>query len=144
MFSIDKYLLKQYLRVFMKSKGSRTERELFHMFWDSGLAALRCAGSGSTPMPCPDLLVGDGSRVLAIECKSGKKGRRYISKEQIKELKEYATKFGAEPWVGIRYDNLDWFFLDIEDLEKSKGGNYSVSLGLINRKGLSFNELISK
>jgi len=128
----------------MKSKGSRTERELFHMLWQAGFATLRCAGSGSTPMPCPDLIAGNGSRVLAIECKSGKKGKRYIDNQQIKELKEFARKFGAEPWVGMRYDNLDWFFLNPDDLEKSRGGNYAVSLKLVNGKGLVFNELIGK
>ena len=128
----------------MKSKGSRTEMELFHMLWQVGFATLRCAGSGSTPMPCPDLIAGNGNRVLAIECKSGKKGKRYIDNQQIKELKEFARKFGAEPWIGMRYDNLEWFFLNPDDLDRSKGGNYAVSLKLINRKGLVFNELIEK
>ena len=70
-----------------KKKGSRTERELLKLFWESGWYCIRMAGSGSMPLPCPDLLSGKKGRSLAIECKSGKgKNRRYIPKEQIDDL----------------------------------------------------------
>lgn len=127
-----------------KKKGSRTERELFHMFWETGRwMPLRTAGSGSTPIPAPDLLIGNGSRVLAIECKSGK-GRRDIKKEQIEELKIFSKLFGAEPWVGVRFDNMPWYFLEIKDIGKSKGKNYFVDPKLVIEKGMKFEELIGK
>src|SRR3989338_7446093 len=126
-----------------KGKGGRTERELIKMFFDTNVfAALRVAGSGSTPLPAPDLLVGGMGRVLAIECKSGKK-RRYIDPEQIQELLDFAAKFGAEPWVGVRFNNNGWHFLDVKSLHISKGGNYAVDLKLALEKGVSFNELIA-
>lgn len=127
-----------------KDKGGRTERELIKMFFDTGLfAPLRVAGSGSTPLPAPDLLVGGKGRVLAIECKSGKK-RRYIDPEQIKELLDFAAKFGAEPWIGARFNREGWYFLDVKSLHISKGGNYAVDLKIAKEKGVNFNELISR
>src|SRR3989344_9493965 len=109
-----------------KAKGSRLERELINKFFqEENFIALRAAGSGSTPLPCPDLLVGGNGRVLAIECKGGK-GSRYIKKTQIEELLQFSKRFGAEPWVGARFDNNPWFFIQIENLKQSKTGNNFV------------------
>lgn len=127
-----------------KKKGSRTERELINLFHSTGLfAPLRIAGSGSSPMPCPDLIVGGKNRILAIECKSGK-GRRDIRREQIEELKTFSKLFGAEPWVGVRFDNMPWYFLEVNKIGKSKGKNYFVDPKLVIKKGLKFDELIGK
>ena len=127
-----------------KVKGSRLERELFHMFWNQkGWAGLRVAGSGSTTLPASDLLAGNGSRILAIECKSGK-GRRDIKKKQVEELKTFSKLFGAEAWVGVRFDNMPWYFLQLGDLGKSKGKNYFVNPDLVIKKGIMFEELIGK
>jgi|SRR3989344_2065846 len=128
-----------------KAKGSRLERELINMFFETGNhIALRAAGSGSTPLPCPDLLVGGNGRVLAIECKAGK-GARYIKKKQIEELKIFSEKFGAEPWLGARFDNNEWLFLTIEELKTSKtGNNFVVDLKLAKEKGKTFKDLIGE
>ncbi len=127
-----------------KKKGSRIERELFHMFWEEkNWAAIKVAGSGSTTLPAPDLIVGNGSRVLAIECKSGK-GRRDIRSEQIEELKLFSKVFGAEPWLGIRFDNKPWSFLKLDDIGKTSGKNYFVDEKIVLKKGIEFNELIGK
>ena len=126
-----------------KAKGSRLERELINMFFDTGNhIALRAAGSGSTPLPSPDLVVGGKGRVLAIECKSGKKAR-YITKKQIEELKIFSEKFGAEPWLAARFNNVEWLFLTMEDLRESKtGNNFVVDLKLAREKGRKFEDLI--
>ena len=124
-----------------KNKGTRTERELFHMFWDHGLACTRTAGSGSTTVPAPDLLIGSKNRKLAIECKSGK-DKRYLTKKEVEELVFFADKFGAEAWIGIRFNNVDWLFLKPEELGVSKGDNYFVSLDLARERGISFQKLI--
>ena len=114
------------------------------MFFDTGkFAPLRVAGSGSTPLPAPDLLVGGNGRVMAIECKAGK-GRRYIKNDQVKELLEFSSKFGAEPWIGVRFDGKEWLFLNINDLHLSKGGNYAVDFEIAREKGISFKELIGE
>ncbi|MEK6936464.1 MAG: Holliday junction resolvase Hjc [Nanoarchaeota archaeon] len=122
-------------------KGNRTERELFHMFWDNGLACTRTAGSGSTTVPAPDLLVGSKNKKFAIECKSGK-DKRYLTKKEVDELKEFSEKFGAEAWIAARFNNVDWLFLRPEDLGVSRGENYFVSIDLAKKRGISFQELI--
>ena len=127
-----------------KQKGSRAERELLSMFWDTGIwGGFRTAGSGSTPLPSPDLLVGNGNRYLAIECKSLKTKAKYLEEQQIKELIEFSKRFGADPWIGLRFNNVEWFFIQPEKLEKTKNGSLIASLEILKNKGLSFNKLIS-
>jgi holliday junction resolvase Hjr len=126
-----------------KAKGSRLERELLRLFWEDRWFCTRMAGSGSMPLPCPDLLAGKKGRVLALECKGGKGDkRRYITKEQIEELKEFSKGFGAEAWVAVRFDGLPWAFLEIKHL--GKGNNYHVDRKLAEKKGISFSSLISR
>ncbi len=127
-----------------KAKGSRTERELMHLFYASGkFMPCRIAGSGSTTLPAPDLIVGGMKRVLAIECKAGK-GRRDIKKEQIEELKLFSKLFGAEPWIGVRFDKMPWHFLELRQLGISKGKNYFVTPELVRKIGISFDELVGE
>lgn len=124
-----------------KAKGSRLERELIHMFFETNnFMPVRSAGSGSTPLPAPDLLVGGKGRVLAIECKAGKDSR-YIKKDQVEELLEFSTRFGAEPWIGIRFDREGWQFVKIDHLRISKGGNYFIDKEIAAKNGISFQEL---
>ncbi|MAG52481.1 MAG: Holliday junction resolvase [Nanoarchaeota archaeon] len=127
-----------------KAKGNRTERELFHMFYESGWQPIRAAGSGSTPLPCADLIVGGNGRLLAIECKAGK-GTRYIRKEQIEELKSFSERFGSESWLGARFNNTEWLFLELHHLKETKtGNNFVIDLKLAKEKGINFDKLINK
>ena len=50
-----------------KSKGSKAERDLMHLFWENGFAAMRAAGSGSTQHPSADVVAGNGKLYFAIE-----------------------------------------------------------------------------
>ena len=128
-----------------KRKGTRAERELSHMFWETGLwATMRAAGSGSTTTPCADLLASNGKRLLAIECKSLKQSKKYLNLKDVEELREFSKKFGAEPWIGVRFDKIGWYFLELKNLDKSKSGNYSIPLDLAKKRGLIFDELIGK
>ena len=129
-----------------KSKGSRAERELLAMFWETGFwGGCRTPGSGSTPLPSPDLLVGNGKRYSAIECKSLKNKAKYLEPGQIQELIEFSKKFGAEAWIGLRFNNLGWHFIQPEKLEKSnKKGTLIASLDILKEKGLTFDELIKQ
>ena len=127
----------------MKGKGSRTERELLHKFFARGWMALRCAGSGSTQELAVDLIAGKDGRVLAIECKASKKEtKRYLKEEQIEGLKEFSKTFGAEAWIGMKYNNEGWLFLKPEDLDKSKKGTFCVDLKLAKEKGKKIWDLI--
>jgi len=125
-----------------KEKGTRAERELLHKFWQTGeWAVMRAPGSGSTQYASPDLLVGNRSKKLAIECKSCAKDRQYLTNDEIEQLKKFADIFGAEPWVSVRFDRDGWYFFMLEDLEKTEN-NYVVSKEIAQRRGLSFEELV--
>ncbi|MBS3157530.1 Holliday junction resolvase [Candidatus Woesearchaeota archaeon] len=125
----------------LKAKGTRLERELLHMFHKEGFSPMRAAGSGSTILPCADLIVAGKERILAIECKGGK-GKRYIEKRQVDELVEFSKNFNAEPWVATRFDNNQWWFIEIDVLKKSKGGNYIISLEESKKIGRTFEEIL--
>ena len=125
-----------------KSKGTNAERELIKMFWSAGYAAMRAAGSGSARHPSPDIIASNKIRKLAIECKSTKNLKIYLSKEDVNQLIEFSNIFGAEPWFAARFNKLKWFFLTIEDLEKTPTG-FVISIENIRNKGLVFEELTS-
>lgn len=71
--------------------------------------------------------------------------------KEVDELKLFARSFGAEPWIGVRFDsriekkeaesNNGWYFLSVEDIAKTEG-NYVVSMEDAQRKGLLFEELV--
>ncbi|MBN2420904.1 Holliday junction resolvase [Candidatus Woesearchaeota archaeon] len=123
-----------------KAKGTNAERELVHMFWKANFACFRAAGSGSTKYPCPDLIVGNNIRKLAIEVKISGKEYQHLTKKEIDELKQFSTMFGAEPWIAVKFD--EWFFLNPEDINETEL-NYSITGEIAQRKGLSFNDLIN-
>ena len=104
-----------------KQKGSAAERELLQMFWGSKWVALRVAGSGSSPFPCMDLLAGNGSKSLAVECKSTKYNKQYFKPEQIKQLKYFSNLFGAEPLIAVKF-GIEWKFFNVSDLKPTKKG----------------------
>jgi len=114
------------------------------MFWDCGFAVIRSAGSGSTTKPAPDLLASNGEKVMAIECKAIKGDKKYFDVNEIFQLNVFARVFGAEPWLGIRFDNIGWYFIKSGDLQKSKGESLLVSLDYMKKKGHKFEELIGK
>jgi Holliday junction resolvase len=121
-----------------KGKGIKAERELLHLFWKHGWACIRVAGSGAIRYPTPDLLAGGAGRVLAIECKSCKGDYQYLDHEEVSNLQQFATLFGAEAWVAVRFNNQKWQFLRCEALTKT------ASSYVVNRRteALSFDALI--
>jgi len=124
-----------------KSKGINAERSLIHLFWSASWAAVRVAGSGSSRYPSPDILAGNNIRKLAIECKASRDKAKYLTKEEVTDLISFAKYFGAEPWIGVKFDKMDWFFISPEDA-KDTGKNYLVSEEIVKNKGLLFSELI--
>ncbi len=127
-----------------KAKGTNAERELIKMFWETGeWIAIRSAGSGCSRYPSPDILAGNRLRRLAIECKSSSNDAIYIPKDGISQLEEFSLRFGAEPWLGIRFDQKEWHFISLDDA-KQTAINYTINNDLIKRKGLLFSELIGK
>ena len=124
-----------------KSKGIGAERELIHLFWNRNWASIRVAGSGSSRYPSPDVLAGNGNRRIAIECKSSSETVKYLTAKEVSELEKFSRIFGAEPWIGMRFNDLRWYFLSLEDL-KNSGNSFSISVELAKKKGLEFDELI--
>jgi len=125
-----------------KSKGLNAEREIVHLFWKTGnWAAIRVAGSGSIGYPAPDVIAGNGKRLLAIECKSSGAKSQYLTAKEIGELKEFCSVGGAEAVVGVRFDNNGWFFFGIDDLRKT-GKHYTVKLEDGEKIGKRFHDLV--
>lgn len=125
-----------------KSKGSAAERELISMFWKSGWAAMRAAGSGSTRFPSADIIAGNKLRLLAVECKTTKNVKKYIEKSEIEQLMCFSSILGAEPWLGIKFSGTDWLFLSRDNL-KEKNSSFMISSEDAKSRGLSYDELIS-
>ena len=125
-----------------KGKGIKAERELIHLFWKQGWAAIRVAGSGSSRYPSPDVLAGNGVKCLAIECKSSSEKRRYLTNDEVKNLLSFSKTFGAEPWIGIRFNTMPWYFLPVSELKKT-GKHFAVDIEQAKQRGLLFDELMS-
>ena len=127
-----------------KTKGINAERELIHLFWQTkNWAACRIAGSGSSQYPSADILASNINRKLAIEAKITKDKAKYFNKEEINQLEEFSKRFGAEPWIAVKFKTQNWLFLSLEDLKKS-GKNFVISTELAKIKGLNFEELIKE
>ena len=127
----------------MKTKGSRTERELVQLFNKTGnWCAIRVAGSGLTKDPNPDVLAGTKGRTLAIECKATKSDYKYLEPEDIEQIVNFSDRFGAEAWFGIRFNNKGWLFLKPNQLEKTKNENSIINKKIAEEKGITFENLI--
>lgn len=124
-----------------KSKGINAERDLVHMFWEKGWAALRTPASGSMRLPSPDLIASNKVRVIAIESKTSKVKSKYFQPDDLKDLKVFSSIFGAEPWVAVKFNNEKWFFISPEDLKKTEKG-FSINLEFAKNRGLLFEELL--
>jgi holliday junction resolvase Hjr len=127
-----------------KRKGTHYERELFHMFWDNNWGAVRSAGSGSTPLPSPDILAGNKDKLLAVECKAIKTKSKHFKKDEISQLQHFSEIINATPIIAMRFDNIGWFFLNANELKENKNGNYTVSLKHCQKEGIKFKELIGE
>lgn len=125
-----------------KGKGSSAERQLVHKFWETNeWVAHRIAGSGSNKYPSPDIIASNNIRKLVVECKASKDKSVYLTKKEIHELQRFSQMFGAEAWVGLKFDRQEWFFLTTEDLKETPK-NFCGSLEICKMKGLLFEELI--
>lgn len=126
-----------------KAKGSQGERELVAFFNENGYSAIRSAGSGSQKYPSPDILAANAIRRLAIECKVTKDKKKYFQNQEIEQLRQFSQQFGAESWIGVKFAQEEWYFLLLEDLEKT-GKLWSASLEIAKRRGLTSEELLNK
>mgnify|MGYP001587355172 CR=1 FL=1 len=123
-----------------KEKGSKAERELLKLFTEAGWRAARVAGSGvNRDSPC-DLIAGKiKGKGFALEVKSSKKDRIYITKEQINDFVLFASMIGLKPTIALRFNREGWFFLNPKHLENS-GNNWVVSMEKAREKGKRFGQ----
>ena len=127
-----------------KNKVINAERDLIHKFWaTNGWSAIRIAGSGSMRYPSADVLATNKLRKLAIECKTSTENSKYLPKEDIGQLKKFADIFGAEPWIAIKFKGCEWYFISLEDIEKT-GKNFIINVDTAKNNGLLFEEIINK
>jgi holliday junction resolvase Hjr len=124
-----------------KSRGTNAERDLIHKFWEKGWAAMRSAGSGSQQYPSPDIMASNNVRKLAIECKLTTAESKYFTRKEVDELKYFSEKFGAEPWLAVKFFHEEWRFFTPED-PKETDASYVVTLAQARSRGITFEELI--
>ncbi|NCO11467.1 nucleoid-structuring protein H-NS [Candidatus Pacearchaeota archaeon CG_4_9_14_0_2_um_filter_39_13] len=126
-----------------KAKGSRVERELLNLFTERGWKAARVAGSGTNENTFCDLIAGkkdvtgDDRKGYAIEIKSSKKDRIYITKRQIEDFIVFSDIMGLKAIIAVRFNREGWIFLNPGDMEDS-GKYWVVSLKRAKEKGHKF------
>ncbi len=104
----------------MAKKGMKFERDLIHMFWENGYAALRTAGSGAARYPTPDIVAGNGSNFIALEVKKRSSLPVYLTENEVRELVMFSNLFGANAYIAVKIPRKEWKFIDIERLKKGK------------------------
>ena len=124
-----------------KAKGTKGERDLVKFFNDHGWSCVRIAGSGSSQYPSPDILAGNAVRRVAIECKVTKESKKYFPPEELEQLRIFSQRFGAESWIGVKFPEEPWYFVMLEDLERT-GSLWAISVELAKRRGLKGEELL--
>lgn len=127
------------------SKGNRTERELVRELADAGFAVMRAPASGSaTKRDLPDVLAGNAETFYAIEAKSSADDRIYLDGEEVESLVYFARNFGAKARIGVRFDEMDWYFFHPGTLHKTDGGNYRVKRETALSDGTDFPEFVNE
>ena len=112
------------------------------MFWNNGYAAMRAAGSGISRLPSVDVIASNGEKIFAISCKATKKTNVYLDAEEVEKLKTFSEKFGATPYIGVRFNGKNWYFLEMEKVRKTEGKKFTVSRKNSEKSGKSFEKLI--
>jgi Holliday junction resolvase len=127
----------------MVKKGSKEERDLVHLLWEKGFAAMRApASGGATKKPLPDVLAGNSKKYLAIEVKTTSKDLIYVDSSQIDGLFAFSEIFGAEPYLGVKFKQTSWIFLKPDSIAKTKSQNYKIEKKSVIEIGLDIDEIL--
>lgn len=127
----------------MSKKGSNEERAVVKLFEERGFGAIRVPASGArTKSDKPDVVAGNGVDYYAVEVKSSKNDYIYIRSEQIDELINFASVFGAVPLVVAKFTYVPFKAFNICDLKVTKGGKYSIHRDFA-KNGIDFVDYIS-
>jgi Holliday junction resolvase len=98
----------------------RYERELVRIFASAGYAPIRGAASGGgTERELPDVFVGDGEHVFAVELKARDPPEGSVASygplDDLDDLTYFAEAFDAEPLIAVRWKGsggraVEWRF----------------------------------
>jgi len=117
------------------TKGAKGEREVLDLFDGWGFVGLRAPSSGSTTeRELPDVLIGNNGYVLAIEVKRPGGDYLYLEEEEVEDLMYFSEMFGAEHYIGVRFDyGRDWFFFREWDMHQTDSGRYRIKKENVNK-----------
>jgi Holliday junction resolvase len=128
------------------AKGDRRERELVNQLDERGFAVMRAPASGSaTSRELPDVLAGNGVVFYAIEVKASAGDPIYLDQKEVYDLVYFGRNFGADPYIGVRFDRESWYFFDPrgDEIHETYGGNYRVKKETALEQGLPMESLTS-
>ncbi|MEM3736734.1 MAG: Holliday junction resolvase Hjc [Candidatus Bathyarchaeia archaeon] len=126
-------------------RGVAEERELVHRLDTLGFAVLRAPASGSrTKLDRPDLVAGGYGVHLALEVKTSSRPTLYISKITIDQLSRFAQRFGATPYLAVKFkhQHKGWVLIDPKKLARTKTG-YKLTLKEALKVGLRLEAVAS-
>ncbi len=101
-------------------KGYTAEREILHELFRMGYAVIRAPRSGSTSLPCPDIVAAKNGKIIVLECKSRKGGFK-VPQEQLDELKEWEMRAKATAYIAWKVAHKGWFFFPLPVVEENNG-----------------------
>ncbi len=121
------------------------ERDLVRLLWKKGFACMRAPASGSKVKRTvyPDIVAIWQGKVLVFEVKTSEQKRTiYVPREQVSKIVEFAKRAGGQAFIAVKIigQGEPWKFIPIEKLEHTSGGNYKVSIDLL-EKALTIRDL---
>jgi Holliday junction resolvase len=126
-----------------KAKGSNAERELLLELYNNKFAVARVAGSGSSKIPCPDIIALKNQKGLILECKTKIGEYLNIKPGQIEELKIFERLSGFPAFIVWRLEKNKWYFIHYSKMKKTKKA-FSIKKKDIIEKGSIFSEFIKE
>jgi Holliday junction resolvase len=125
-------------------KGARRERELLSEISEYGYVGLRAPSSGSTTdRELPDVLAGKEGTSIAIEVKTSSKDVIYVDKTEIEDLQMFSEAFGAEYYLGVKFDYVDWMFFKKDELKQTEK-SYKIEKNLSNEQVRTIEDVCKK
>lgn len=109
------------------NKGANAERELIKLLSEHDFAVLRVAGSGTNPLPCPDVVALKKGTAIAFECKAKKGKYLPIGVEQIADEVGWAEQAGAKFLIAWKVPHKGWLFLKVSAF-REKNKNFMITL----------------
>ena len=135
-----------------KSKPNLLEDRVWSMLYKMGFTHFSGKGGAHLavdarnpdgPKNQIDVVGLDSEVALAIECKTTTEENKYLSKDDVEQLKKFADIFGAEPWIAIKFKGCEWYFISLEDIAKTSK-NFIINIDTAKNNGLLFEEIINK